>query len=111
MLQAFPQHCPLVKRLWFRQQQTGQITGCRTFVASSRLPSLEYGRTRMTQTSEPLRDPSQISPEPPDATGRWPIFRADGERVYEVGSTILVPHIFLSSGRHFREPELGESGI
>ena len=35
--------------------------------------------------------------------------RTEDERVYGVGNIILVPHMLLSSSRHFRKPELAGS--
>jgi len=63
------------------------------------------------QTFEPLSVPSYTLPGPPEAIGWRPIFRSEGESVYEVGSIVLVPHMLLSSRRHFRKPELAGSRL
>jgi hypothetical protein len=55
------------------------------------------------QTLEPLRVPWYLSPLPPAANGSGPILRRLGERMHDVGSIPLVPHMLLSSRRHFRE--------
>ena len=81
-----------------------------TFMAFSG-PSLEYILTRLTQTLEPSSVPSKISPEPPEATGRPPILRTEGERVYEDGSIVLAPHTCLSSRKHFRKAGLAGSRL
>ena len=47
-----------------------------------------------------------MSLEPPEATGWRPILKIEGKKVYEAGSIILVPHMFLSLRRHFRKAEL-----
>lgn len=44
-------------------------------------------------------------------TGWGTIFRSEGERVYEVGCIVLVPHVFLSSCRRFRRTGLVRSRI
>jgi len=68
-------------------------------------PSRVYTRTRLTQTLERPSVPSYTSPCPPDANGSRPILSGD-ESVYDVGSIVLVPHMLLSSRRHFRKAGL-----
>ena len=77
----------------------------RTFVAASGSP-LEDIRTHLMETFLPSRTPSHISLELPEAKGWRPALRSEDERVYEVGSIILVPHAVLSSRRHFRKAGL-----
>ena len=68
--------------------------------------SLGYTLTCFTQTLDPSRVPSYTSSEPPMATGQRPTSRTEGERMYEVGSIILVPHMPRSSHGHFRKQGL-----
>ena len=57
------------------------------------------------QTGEPQRVPLYTSPKPPASNGWDSISRLD-ERVKDVGSIILAPHMLLSSRKHFREAVL-----
>ena len=110
MRQAFTHYSLLEENLWGSLDREIDGFRRRTFVAFSG-PSLEYTLMRLTQMLRPLRVPLKISPEPPEATGRSLTLSTGGEKVYGVGSIILLPHILLSSRRHFRKQGLAGSRI
>jgi len=58
---------------------------------------------RLMQTLELLMAPWYTSPKLPLANGLGWISRRFDEMVHDVGSIIWLPHILLSSCRHFRE--------
>ena len=73
-----------------------------TFLAAGEIPQTDTGK-RFTQTAVLPSVPRCISPKPPEVNGWESTVRRWEEIMWDVGRVACVPHMLLSSRRHFRE--------
>ena len=73
-----------------------------TFLAADEIPQTDTGK-RLTQTAVLPSVPRCISPKPPEVNGWESTLRRWEGIVWDVGRVVCVPHMLLSSRRHFLE--------